>query len=92
MAVSAEGARTCAVGSGSRLSTARGPSDGLPKRTTLPGPTSRWCTGRPSVKVPLVLSLSSSTQWPLPTCRTAWCQETRGSSSTTSLTGSRPTW
>ncbi len=73
------------------VTTARGPSEGLPKRMTLPGPTSHSWTRWPSAYVPLVLFSSSSIQWPASARSTAWCHETRSSSRTMSLSGSRPT-
>ena len=80
------------AGGGRSASTAHGPSAGLPKRMTLPGPTSHSWTRRPSAYVPFVLFSSSSVQWSALGRRTAWCQETRASSMTMSLSGSRPTW
>lgn len=46
----------------------------------------------PPVYVPFVLSSSSSDQWSATGRTTVWCHETRVSSMTMSLKGSRPTW
>ena len=72
-------------------STARGPSAGLPNRMTVPGPTPHSWIRLPSAYVPFVLSSSSIVQWPSSGRSTAWCQDTRASSMTMSLKGSRPT-
>jgi hypothetical protein len=58
---------------------------------TLPGPTPHSWTRLPSAYVPFVLFSSWIVQWSASGRRTAWCHETRTSSMTISLDGSRPT-
>lgn len=71
---------------------ARGPSEALPKRSSLPTPMLHSWTRWPSTQVPLVLCSSSTVQWSPSGRRIAWCQETRASSRQISHRGSRPTW